>query len=118
MEGREIQITGIDMAGTPEYFDQKYHKLPKPRDRDGSIPDLEGVYANSINQLGEAETDMKVENLNDQLKKFSNRVMSKTEVPVPLHIVIWNRIESQMESRIRDLGLGGKLDRKEIRIWP
>lgn len=117
LEGRGIRITGIDMAGTPEYFDQKYHKLPEPEDRDGSIPDLEGVDASGINQLGEAETDMEAENLNDQLKKFSNRVMSKTEAPVPLHIVVPSRIKPQMESRIRDLGLGDKLDRKEIRIW-
>ena len=91
LEGRGIQITGIDMAGTPEYFDQKYHRLPKPGDRDGRIPDLEGVDTNGINQLGEAETDMEAENLNDQLKKFSNRAMTKTEVPVPLHVVVPSR---------------------------
>lgn len=117
LEGKGIRITAIDMADTPKYFDQKYHKLPKPGDRDGRIPDLEGIGANGTINLGEAETDMGAENLNDQLKKFSNRVMIKTEVPVPLHVVVPSRIKSQMESRIRELGLGGKLATGEILIW-
>lgn len=117
LEDQGIRITAIDMVGTPEYFDQKYHKLPKPSDYSGSIPDLEGVDANDTVNLGEAETDMEAENLNDQLKNFSNRVMTQTKVLVPLHVVVPSRIKSQMESRIRELGLGDKLDRKEICIW-
>lgn len=117
LEGRGIEITAIDIDGTPQYFEERYRSLPTPKDRNGSIPDLVGKDANGVNQLGEAKTDMEAENLNDQLKRFSNREMTKTNASVPLHIVVPSRIKDQMASRIRELGLGDKLDRGEIRIW-
>ena len=114
---RGVQIVAIDIAGTPEHFEQKYRNLPKPSDRDGSIPDLEGRDINNTVHLGEAETDMEAENLNDQLKKFSNRTMTSTGAPVPLHVIIPQRIRSLMVARINRIGLGDKLNNGRITVW-
>ena len=116
-ERKGVKITAIDVAGTPEYFEPKYRNLPRPHDYDGSIPDLEGMGADGVFHLGEAETDMEAENLDDQLKRFSCRVMTKTEAPVPLHVIVPKRIRSQMSDRIRSLGLGHKLDDGRIILW-
>lgn len=43
MEKQGITITHMNIDGTPEYFDEKYRKLPIPKERDGYIPDLEGM---------------------------------------------------------------------------
>ena len=118
LEKREgVRITAIDISGTPEHFDGKYRNLPRPRDCDGSIPDLEGLDANNTVHLGEAETYMEAENLDVQLQRFSSRVMRETNAPVPLHVIVPERIRSQMESRIRSLGLGDKLDDGRITLW-
>ena len=114
---RRVRITAIDVAGTPEYFEQKYRNLPKPSDYDGSIPDLEGMNANNTVHLGEAETYMEAENLDVQLQRFSSRVMRETNAPVPLHVIVPERIRSQMESRIRSLGLDDKLNGRRITLW-
>ena len=114
---RGVRITAIDIAGTPEHFEQKYRNLPKPSDCDGSIPDLEGRDANNMVHLGEAETDMEAENLDVQLQRFSNRVMTKTKAPVPLHVIVPERIRSQMESRINSIGLGDKPNDRRITVW-
>ena len=90
---------------------------PCPSAREGSIPDLEGRDANGVNHLGEAETDMDADNLNDQLHRFSGRTMNDTGATVPLHVIVPKRIRSEMESRIRGIGLGNKLDNGEIGVW-
>ena len=118
LEGKMgIQITEIDISGTPHYFDQKYRNLPKPAAIDGSIPDLVGKNAEGTIHLGEAETDMEAENIDEQLKKFSKRIMENTNVQVPLHVIVPQRIRSQMEDRIRILGLGDMLGSRQILIW-
>ena len=114
---KKVRIVAIDIDGTPQYFDQKYRNLPKPSDRDGIIPDLKGVDANHTVHLGEAETDMEAENLDVQLQRLSNRVMTDTAIPIPLHVIVPQRIRSQMEFRIRDIGLGDKLNDGRITIW-
>ena len=117
LEKRGIQITEIDISGTPHCFDQKYRNLPKPAAIDGSIPDLMGKDTNGTIHLGEAETDMEAENINGQLKKFSTRVMTNTNVQVPFHVIVPLRIRPQMEDRIRRLGLGDRLSSRQILIW-
>ena len=112
-----VKIVAIDIAGTPQYFEPKYHDLQKPDDRNGSVPDLVGQDADGTNCLGEAETDMEAENLNEQLKTFSSRKMTDTGSPVPLYVIVPERIFSQMKSRIRGLGLGDKLNSERITVW-
>ena len=111
-----IRVTAIDMADYPLYFDQKYRNLSAPGDH-GGIPDLEGMDANGTLHLGEAETDMRAENMDSQLKNFSSRVMRKTRVRVPLHVVVPTRLVSQMESKINQLGLGSDMASGRIKIW-
>ena len=114
---RRVRITAIDIAGTPQHFEEKYGNLPRPRDRNGSIPDLEGIDVNGIRHLGEAETDMEVENLDTQLQRFSSWEMTDTKTPVPLHVIVPERIRSQMKSRIHHIGLGDKLNDGRITLW-
>ena len=112
-----ITIQAIDLDGAPQHFDPKYRGLPLPSTREGSIPDLEGMDANGVAHLGEAETDMNADNLNDQLHRFSGRTMNDTGATVPLHVIVPKRIWSEMKSRIRDMGLGDKLDSGDIAVW-
>lgn len=114
-----ITIQAIDLDGAPQHFDPKYRDLPLPSTREGGIPDLEGMDANGVAHLGEAETDMNADNLDDQLKNFSNWAMTNTDppAPIPLHIIVPKRIWPEMKSRIRDMGLGDKMDNGEIAVW-
>ena len=112
-----IKVTAIDIRGTPELFEPKYRDLPQPTARNGLIPDLGGMDANGTNHIGEAETDMDTENLNDQLKVFSNRSMTDTKAHVPLHVIVPKRIKSQMDDRIAYLRQTGQLDDGEIHVW-
>ena len=98
-------------------FEPKYRDLPQPTARNGLIPDLGGVDANGTNHIGEAETDMDAENLDDQLKVFSNRSMTATKVHVPLHVIVPKRIKSQMDNRIAYLRRAGQLGNGEIHVW-
>ena len=112
-----VRIVAIDIAGTPQYFDQKYRSLPEPSDCDGIIPDLKGVDTNHTVHLGEAETDMEEENLDIQLQRLSNKTMTDTTIPLPLHVIVPQRLRSEMESRIRSIGLGNKLMNGRITVW-
>ena len=112
-----VQITKVDIADTPHCFNQKYQNLPKPTEFDGRIPDLMGTDASGTIHLGEAETDMEAENLNEQLKAFSNLEMKVAKTSVPLHVIVPRRIRSQMESRIHNIGLGNKLGGRGITAW-
>ena len=112
-----VRITDIDISGTPHWFDPKYRKLSPPVDCNGRIPDLAGNDEAGTIHLGEAETDMEAENINEQLKIFSNRIMPNTNIHVPLHVIVPPRIKSKMEARIRSLGLGDRLDSGQILIW-
>ena len=47
----------------------------------------------------------------------SNRVMTKTKAPVPLHVIAPERIRSQMASRINSIGLGDKPNDGRITLW-
>ena len=118
LENKEgIQITELDMSGTSHWFNPKYHNLPKPILYGGHIPDLVGKDTAGTIHLGEAETDMEAENINEQLKEFSNLVMKGTNIHVPLHVIVPPHIKPQMQDRIRSLGLGGKLGSGQILIW-
>ena len=90
-----ITIQAIDLDGAPQHFDPKYRGLPLPSTREGSIPDLEGMDANGVAHLGEAETDMNADNLDDQLKNFSNWAMTNTDPPHP-NSAAHNRAKAHM----------------------
>ena len=115
-EGRGISVTAVDMAGTPQYFEPRYRNLPKPA-YSGGIPDLQGVNADGIVHLGEAETDIRAENLIRQLKNFSNLVMKHTNVPVPLHVIVPVRLRPQLVAKMFRVGLGDRVSSGRIVVW-
>ena len=112
-----VRIVAIDIAGTPQYFDQKYRNLPEPSDCDGIIPDLKGVATNHTVHLGEAKIDMEEEDLDTQLQRLSNETMTDTTILLPLHVIVPQHLKSEMESRIRSIGLGNKLMNGGITVW-
>ena len=117
LDSRGIQITAIDIDGAPEHFEQKFQNLPAPGQHGDSVPDLEGKDSNGVLHLGEAEVDMRAENLDSQLKQLSNRVMTNSNVPVPLHVVVPDNLKARMEAHIRNIGLGDRLASGRIRVW-
>ncbi|MGI0046289.1 MAG: hypothetical protein ACREBB_03765 [Nitrosotalea sp.] len=115
LESQGIKITHIDIAETPEYFDEKYRKLPKPDERDGQIPDLEGMKG-ALRHLGEVKTSIKDDpNIDAQLKAFTNREMNGKDIP--LHIVVPKELKKQMEGKLYKRGLYDKYKKGTIKIW-
>jgi len=109
-----VKITGID--GDSQFFDQKFRNLPIPNDHEG-MPDLQGKDSNGIIHLGISEIDVNDSNVEEKLKTFSSRYMIGTKTPVPLHVIVPKEIRDDMESKIRQIGLGDKLDFGIISVW-
>ena len=113
LESKLIRIQAIHMAGTTQYFDQQYRRLPRPGKYGGSIPDLVGVDVIGKIHLGEAETNVYAENTRVQLINFSKWVTSNAGV---LHVIVPLNMKPQMISRIQRIGLGNRLG-VSIRVW-
>lgn len=115
LESQGITITHIDIAEMPEYFDEKYQNLPRPKERDGQAPDLEGMKG-ALRHLGEVKTDIKDDpNINAQLKAFTGREMNGKDIP--LHIVVPKELKKELEKKLYKLGLYEKCKKGSIRIW-
>jgi len=114
-----VKITHIDIDDTPQSFDEKYRRLPEPIARNGKIPDLQGTDQRGVTHLGEAKTDVSgpyTEHAKEQICAFGCRVMKDTDVPVPLHVIVPRGGRDAMESFIRQIGFGDKID-KRIHVW-
>lgn len=114
LEAEGVTITHIDIAETPELFDGKYRDLPKPNERDGQIPDLEGMKG-ALRHLGEVKTSIKDSNLDSQLKAFTNREMNSKDIP--LHIAVPKNLKKELEAKLYRLRLYEKYKKGTIRIW-
>ncbi|NHI02505.1 hypothetical protein DYY67_0544 [Candidatus Nitrosotalea sp. TS] len=115
LESQGITITHIDIAEMPEYFDEKYRSLPKPKERDGQTPDLEGMKG-ALRHLGEVKTYIKDDpNINAQLKAFTGREMNGKDIP--LHIAVPKELKKELEKKLYKLGLYEKCKKGSIRIW-
>jgi len=115
LEKNGVTITHIDISGTPEYFDEKYRKLPTPKEREKRVPDLEGS-KNGLKHLGEAKIDINSDsNIDSQLKIFSNRTINDKHVP--LHIVIPPELKKDLKEKLKELELYDKYKKGQINIW-
>lgn len=114
LEAEGVTITHIDTAETPELFDDRYRELPKPKERDGQMPDLEGMKG-SLRHLGEVKTNIKDPNLDSQLKAFTNREMNGKDIP--LHIAVPKNLKKELEAKLYRLRLYDKYKKGAIRIW-
>ena len=115
MEGFGITITHLDIDGTPEYFDEKYRKLPAPKEREGYKPDLEGMKG-ALRHLGEAKIKIKDdENLVSQFRAFTSLEMNDKEIP--LHIAVPKSLKKELEKKLYKLDLYKKYKNGTIMIW-
>lgn len=115
LESHGITITHIDMAGTPEFFDEKYRKLAKPDERDGYSPDLEGMKG-ALRHFGEAKTKIKDDpNIDAQIRAFTNREMDGRDIP--LHIVVPKELKKELEGKLYKMRLYDKYKKGTIKIW-
>jgi hypothetical protein len=115
MEDFGITITHLDIGGTPEYFDEKYRKLPAPKERDGYKPDLEGTKG-VLRHLGEAKIKIKDdENLVSQFRAFTSLEMNDKEIP--LHIAVPKSLKKDLEKKLYKLDLYKKYKNGTIKIW-
>jgi hypothetical protein len=115
LESEGVVITHIDIADTPEFFDEKYRKLPKPIERDGLVPDLEGMKG-ALRHLGEVKITIKGDpNVNLQLRVFTNREMSGKDIP--LHIAVPKNLKKELENKLYKMGLYNKYKKGSIRVW-
>lgn len=114
-----VEITHVDVGSTPRLFDEKYRRLPEPYTIGEKVPDLLGKDQRSTIHIGEAKTDVSgpyTEQAEGQLRVFGNCSMPNTKTPVPLHVIVPRGGGEAMESFMRRIGLGGKID-NQIRIW-
>jgi len=117
LEKEGVTITHLDIDNMPEHFDEKYKNLPTPAEIEGHIPDLNGIKNNLIH-LGESKIDIYGdENIDSQLKIFSNNVMKEGNKPVPLHIIVPKSKENDLRKKISELDLNHKLKSGQIMIW-
>ena len=115
LEAEGITITHIDIAETPEFFDEKYRKLSKPKERDGYAPDLEGMKG-ALRHLGEVKISIKGDpDLDSQLKAFSSREMNGRDVP--LHIAVPPSLKKELEKRLYKLGFYDRYKKGSIKVW-
>jgi len=115
MEEFGITITHLDIDGTPEYFDEKYRKLPTPKEREGYKPDLEGMKG-ALRHLGEAKIKIKDdENLISQFRAFTQLEMNGNEIP--LHIAVSKSMKKELEKKLYKLDLYKKYKKGTIKIW-
>jgi len=115
LESQGITITHIDTAEMPECFDKKYQKLPKPKERDGHAPDLEGMKG-ALRHIGEVKISIKGDpNINAQLKAFTDREINGKEIP--LHIAVPKELKKELEKKLYKIGLYEKCKKGTIRIW-
>lgn len=115
LEAEGIIITHIDIADTPEFFDDKYRKLPKPKERDGYTPDLEGMKG-ALRHLGEVKTSIKEDpNLDSQFKAFASREMDGKDMP--FHIAVPQSLKKEVEKKLYKLRLYNKYKKGTIRVW-
>lgn len=115
LESEGVKITHIDVGETPELFDEKYRKLPKPVERDGHSPDLEGMKG-ALRHLGEVKTSIKDDpNIDAQLRSFTSREMNGKDIP--LHIVVPKELKKQLEGKLYKMGLYDKYKKGSIKIW-
>jgi hypothetical protein len=115
LESEGITVTHIDIAETSGLFDEKFRKLPKPKERDGLIPDLEGMKG-ALRHIGEAKIKIKGDaTLDSQLKSFTNREMNGKEIP--LHIAVSKELKKELENKLYKMGLYDKYKKGIIRIW-
>ena len=115
LESQGITITHIDMAEMPEYFDERYRKLPKPTERDGHMPDLEGMKG-ALRHFGEVKLKVKDDpNIDAQLRALTNREMNGKDIP--LHIVVPKELKKELEGKLYKLGLYDKYKKGSIKVW-
>ena len=115
LEKNGVEITHLDISGTPEFFDEKYRDLPTPTEREDHVPDLEGM-KDGLRHLGEAKIDINNDsNIDSQLEVFANREIDGKDIP--LHIVIPKNLKEDLETKLKELGLYDKYDNKLISIW-
>jgi hypothetical protein len=115
MENFGITITHLDINETPEYFDEKYRKLPAPKERDGHKPDLEGMKG-ALRHLGEAKISIKDdENLVSQFRAFTNLEMNGKEIL--FHIAVPKSMKKELEKKLYKLDLYKKYKNGIIKIW-
>jgi len=108
-------VTHIDIAEFPDLFDDKFRKLPKPKERDGHTPDLEGMKG-ALRHIGEVKTKIKGDSILDsQLKSFTNREMNGKEIP--LHIAVPKELKKELENKLYKMRLYDKYKKGIIRIW-
>ena len=113
MESFGIIITHLDVNGTPEYFDEKYRKLPPPKERDGYKPDLEGMKG-ALRHLGEAKIALDDE-FTSQIRAFTSLEMNGNEIP--LHIAVPKSLKKDLEKKLYKLDLYKKYKNGTIKIW-
>ena|SRR5690348_14177102 len=113
MEDFGITITHLDIDGMPEYFDEKYRKLPAPKERDGYKPDLEGMKG-ALRHLGEAKITLD-EEFTSQIRSFTSLEMNGKEIP--FHIAVPKSLKKELEKKLYKMDLYKKYKNGTIKIW-
>ncbi|MDO8621231.1 MAG: hypothetical protein Q7R31_03035 [Candidatus Levybacteria bacterium] len=92
--------------------------LDKPFQIGRHSPDIIAKDQFGIIQIGEAKVGDNISSpeSEEQFKDFSNQVMRGTNVPVPLHIIIFQKDYNTLLTKLTTVGLSQKIGTKIV-IW-
>jgi len=95
-----------------------YGNFPKPQEHGRHAPDIVARDRTGILHLAEAETGDSIysQDTEEQFFDFSNRVMLGTNTPVSFHIIVYKNDYNLLIQRLRELGLGYKIN-SQIVVW-
>lgn len=92
--------------------------LLKPPKFGKHAPDLVAKDQYGTIQLGEAKVGDNISSTDsiEQFRDFSNRVMIGTNIPITLHIIVYQKDYQNLSSQLMNAGLGYKIGTR-IKIW-
>lgn len=94
-----------------------YEILPLVEVR-GNIPDIIAKDQSGLIHIAEAETSdsLGTQETTNQFNNFSNLVMSKTNIPVPFHIIVYKSDYQNLVNKLISLGLFTMVGNR-ITVW-
>ena len=113
----DVNVTHVD-GNTPHPFGE-YSRLPRPYTVNGKVPDLLGKDQREVIHIVEAETDVSgpyTKQTEEQLRAWGCLVMTNTDTPVPLHVIVPSGDSDAMKNMLHRIGLGDKIG-KHIHVW-
>lgn len=102
-----------------EIISASVENFNEPEKQGRHEPDIIAKDNNGLIHIAEAKAsyeDIYSDTAKEQFTDFSNRIMTDSKLPVPLHIIVYKEDEQYLISRLNQIGLGMLIGNR-IKIW-